>query len=101
MYNAHGIFLHEFRVVDVEEDGVLDVVGIVEYKLEELGASHGGTERVLGRDRLVEHAQDSLLLRLLAVQLDGAQIARSLLLLLSERLNVNTQLVSSFNGNRS
>ena len=62
-------------VGDVERDGVLDVVGIVQHELEELGGAERRTERVFGGDGRVQHLHDALLLVLLPVQLDRLQVS--------------------------
>ena len=68
------VYLHELRVVDVEHDGVLDVVGIAQHELEELGGAERRTDGVLGGDGRVQHVQNAVFLVLLTVQLDRLQV---------------------------
>ena len=76
----------EFWVGAVDAERLLHVVGVAQHELEELGDPEGREDGVAGGDGAAQHGEDSLALRVHAVQLDRLQRPRTLALLLAVTL---------------
>lgn len=67
-------------MVDLDGDGVLDTVGVLQGELEELSSAQHGMHGAGGGDGLAEHPRDALTLGVLPVGGHELQVAGTLLL---------------------